>query len=140
MRHLDIGSGAGFPALVLRLMRPEMSLEMVESRTKRAVFLETVIRELKLGGCAVSARRLGAFLETCGGPGEWGCVSWKGLRIGGRELRALLEASEPGTLFWVFHGERIPVGDPELTGRTLRLRQTEVFPAKPAWRLSIYEK
>jgi 16S rRNA (guanine527-N7)-methyltransferase len=140
MRHLDVGSGAGFPALVLRLLRPEMSLEMVESRSKRAAFLETVVHELELGACAVSAHRLGAFLQALGRRGEWRCVSWKGLRLGERELRALLEASGPGTLFWVFHGDRLPVTDPGLLRRALRLRQTEVFPARPAWRLSIYEK
>jgi hypothetical protein len=140
VRHLDIGTGAGFPALVLRLLRPLMSLEMVESRSRRAAFLETVSQELKLDGCAVSAQRLGAFLQTLGRPGAWDCVSWKGCRLGGRELRALLEASGPGTLFWIFHGDRIPVGDPELLGRALRLKQTMIFPAKPAWRLSIYER
>ena len=30
--HLDIGSGAGFPAIILRVFHSEMELELVESR------------------------------------------------------------------------------------------------------------
>jgi 16S rRNA (guanine527-N7)-methyltransferase len=34
----DLGSGAGFPGLVLKLARPDLILTMVESRGKKAAF------------------------------------------------------------------------------------------------------
>ena len=46
--HLDIGSGAGFPGVLLRILTPRMQLDMVESRSKRAAFLDSVIQEIGL--------------------------------------------------------------------------------------------
>jgi 16S rRNA (guanine527-N7)-methyltransferase len=42
-RWVDVGSGAGFPGLVLAAMYPGCAVDLVESRKKRAVFLESVI-------------------------------------------------------------------------------------------------
>jgi 16S rRNA (guanine527-N7)-methyltransferase len=39
----DLGSGAGFPGLVLKLARPEIALTLVESRGKKAAFLEYLV-------------------------------------------------------------------------------------------------
>ncbi len=46
---LDIGSGAGFPGLVLALVRPEMEVTLLEPRGKRVSFQEHLIRRLGLG-------------------------------------------------------------------------------------------
>ena len=46
-RILDIGSGAGFPGLVLSIMGG-VTVDLVESDQRKAVFLSTVIRELGL--------------------------------------------------------------------------------------------
>jgi 16S rRNA (guanine527-N7)-methyltransferase len=46
-RLMDIGSGAGFPGIPLKIIFPEMPLVLVESQRKRCSFMETVIRELK---------------------------------------------------------------------------------------------
>lgn len=39
---LDIGSGAGFPGLVIAILRPDVRLTLVESRAKKCAFLEAV--------------------------------------------------------------------------------------------------
>lgn len=45
---IDLGSGAGFPGLVLALLRPDtLSVTLVESDFKKCVFLENVSRETK---------------------------------------------------------------------------------------------
>ena len=44
---LDVGSGAGFPGLVLSIMQ-DATVHLVESDHKKTVFLQTVIRELGL--------------------------------------------------------------------------------------------
>jgi 16S rRNA (guanine527-N7)-methyltransferase len=43
---LDIGSGAGFPALPLKLWAPHIHLTLIESNHKKAVFLREVARAL----------------------------------------------------------------------------------------------
>lgn len=44
----DVGSGAGFPGLVLKILFPNLKVTLVDSLQKRITFLETVIKELKL--------------------------------------------------------------------------------------------
>lgn len=44
---MDVGSGAGFPGLVLAIMGG-VTVDLVESDQRKAVFLSTVIRELEL--------------------------------------------------------------------------------------------
>ena len=45
---LDIGSGAGFPGLVLKIVFPNLKIDLLDSTTKRCLFLEKVINELNL--------------------------------------------------------------------------------------------
>ncbi len=44
---VDLGSGAGFAGLVLAMMRPDISLTLVESDAKKCAFLQTVSRETR---------------------------------------------------------------------------------------------
>ncbi len=47
--HLtDIGSGAGFPALVLSILCPDITVTCVESDTRKCAFLSAVARDLHL--------------------------------------------------------------------------------------------
>lgn len=45
---LDLGSGGGFPGLVVAILRPDLAVTLVESDRRKAAFLRTVIRELGL--------------------------------------------------------------------------------------------
>lgn len=44
----DVGSGAGFPGLVLKILFPNLHVTLVDSLNKRILFLEEVIRKLDL--------------------------------------------------------------------------------------------
>ena len=55
---LDLGTGAGFPGLVIAALRPEWKIVLVESRARRVEWLEHIVRELDLGNCRVEGRRL----------------------------------------------------------------------------------
>ncbi|MDZ7291017.1 MAG: 16S rRNA (guanine(527)-N(7))-methyltransferase RsmG [candidate division KSB1 bacterium] len=50
---IDLGSGAGFPGIPLKIMRPDLVVTLLESKQKKALFLNTVVRELKLSDCRV---------------------------------------------------------------------------------------
>src|SRR5215470_7645134 len=56
-RLADVGSGAGFPGLPLKIIRPELELFLIESNVKKATFLAEVVRELGLTDARVLVSR-----------------------------------------------------------------------------------
>lgn len=56
-RIADIGSGAGFPGLVWKIVLPESEMALVEPTGKRCTFLNAVIDELKLEKISVVNQR-----------------------------------------------------------------------------------
>jgi 16S rRNA (guanine527-N7)-methyltransferase len=56
-RLADVGSGGGFPGLPLKIIRPDLSVYLVESNVKKATFLAEVTRELGLTDARVIVNR-----------------------------------------------------------------------------------
>ena len=83
----DLGSGAGFPGLVLAMMRSDLEVHLVESDQKKCSFLKTVLRETKtpaqIHNCRIedvsretipdiiTARALASLSELFDYCGEW---------------------------------------------------------------------
>lgn len=61
-RIIDVGSGAGFPGLPLKIINPTMELTLVESVGKKADFCRHIVKTLKLEGVQVAQERV----ETLG--------------------------------------------------------------------------
>jgi 16S rRNA (guanine527-N7)-methyltransferase len=60
----DIGSGAGFPGLPIKLWAPHISLTLIESNHKKAAFLREVARALTLTGINIQNARAEAVTAT----------------------------------------------------------------------------
>jgi 16S rRNA (guanine527-N7)-methyltransferase len=56
-RLADIGSGGGFPGLPLAILRPELTVFLVESNVKKATFLAEVVRNTGLTSTRVIVSR-----------------------------------------------------------------------------------
>src|SRR5580693_9684977 len=66
LRIADVGSGAGFPGFPVAVLRPECTVDLVESHQRKAVFLREARAELG------NIRVIGARAETLGqGSYDW---------------------------------------------------------------------
>lgn len=59
-RWLDVGTGAGFPGLVVAVLRPDLTVDLVEPRLRRVEFLTTAITTLNVTNAAVHKARVEA--------------------------------------------------------------------------------
>jgi len=57
-RLADVGSGAGFPAVPIRMVSDDLSVILIESNQKKATFLAEVVRELQLQNVEVRRSRM----------------------------------------------------------------------------------
>lgn len=64
---IDIGSGAGFPGIPIKIMCPEIELTLLDSSNKKISFLNEVIKTLDLGKCAAIHSRA----EDCAKDGKF---------------------------------------------------------------------
>lgn len=53
---IDVGTGAGFPGVVLKIMREDIDLTLLDGLNKRLVFLTDVLEKLNLSAKTVHAR------------------------------------------------------------------------------------
>ncbi len=53
---IDVGTGAGFPGMVLLIARPDIKLTLLDSLNKRLVFLNAVLEETGLSAEVIHAR------------------------------------------------------------------------------------
>ena len=63
-RIIDIGSGAGFPGIPLKIIYPNLNAMLVESQRKRCSFLNAVIQELSFGKTIVVNARAEQILPA----------------------------------------------------------------------------
>jgi 16S rRNA (guanine527-N7)-methyltransferase len=54
---IDVGTGAGFPGLPLKILYPSLQLTLVDSIAKKTAFLEAVVANLELENTVILAER-----------------------------------------------------------------------------------
>ncbi len=64
LRLLDMGSGAGFPAIPMKIAHPEIIITLVESVKKKASFLRHIVRTLTLTGVEILDKRTEELPDT----------------------------------------------------------------------------
>ena len=65
-RLLDVGSGGGTPGIPLAIVRPELSVTLLDSNTKKTAFLQQAAIELGLKNISVHAGRVEQYHPPVG--------------------------------------------------------------------------
>lgn len=103
-RMLDVGTGGGSPAIPLALAVPCASLLMVESKTRKSVFLREVVRALGLKAAEVVTARFEELLTRPDLHETLDLVTVRAVRIESRMLLTLQAFAKPGGLVFLFRG------------------------------------
>jgi 16S rRNA (guanine527-N7)-methyltransferase len=88
---LDIGSGAGFPGLALKIVRPEWNVTLLEATGKKVTFLRHVIETLQLEGIVAVQGRAEELAHQEAYRAKFDLVTARAVA----SLSALLEYSAP---------------------------------------------
>ena len=119
-RWADLGSGAGFPGIALAETWPQAEVWLVESRQKRATFLENVVAAAKLGNARVLRQRAEDLAPGLDGiisraflpPEEYLALARRLLVPGGRAVVLIGDRDFEAPSSWlVVETRRYPVGD-----------------------------
>ena len=103
-KMLDIGSGGGSPALPFALAASHLSLLMVESKTRKSVFLREAIRALGLTTAEVATARFEELLSRPELHEAHQLVTIRAVRIETRVLISLQAFIRPGGQLFLFRG------------------------------------
>jgi len=99
-RLLDLGSGGGFPAIPLLLVRPDLEGTLVESSGKKATYLSGLLDRLALTARVVNARFPDSFLMA--GTARYDVLTTRAVGAAGKLVRAARPLLSPGAraLLW----------------------------------------
>ncbi|MEO3892076.1 16S rRNA (guanine(527)-N(7))-methyltransferase RsmG [Nonomuraea sp. B5E05] len=102
VRLVDIGSGAGLPGLVLAIVRPDITVTLLEPLLRRTVFLQECVDTLKLGNVEVLRGRA----EELAGKREYDIASARAVAPLERLLRWAMPLLCEGGELIAMKGER----------------------------------
>lgn len=126
----DVGAGAGFIGLSLKIAWPELRMTLVESVRKKAAFIEWAAEKLGLEGVTVAAERADALARA---GRDFDAVLERALAPLPQALKICLPLARPGGRFFAFQSE--PMQGPEVAGLEDSVRYLLPGEAKPRYLL-----
>ena len=102
----DIGTGAGFPGVPLKIVMPDLSVTLVDSLSKRLTFLNALVSELGLSGIELVHARAEDFCRKPGCRDSFEYVTARAVAPMNVLLEYCLPAVKPGGKFIAMKGSR----------------------------------
>jgi 16S rRNA (guanine527-N7)-methyltransferase len=102
-RVLDVGSGAGFPGIPLKIIKPQLKVQLLEANSKKVSFLKQVIRLLNLKEIEVINGRIEKE-ESNLPPGHYHLITARALSRFGQTVAWCTPFLAPGGLLVGFLG------------------------------------
>lgn len=84
---IDIGTGAGFPGIPLKLVRQELELTLVDSNRRKCAFMKSTIREMGLENVSVVNARAEDIVKEEDNRGKFSTLISRGVRDTGQMLK-----------------------------------------------------
>lgn len=137
-RMIDIGSGGGSPAIPFALAVPGVRLLMVESKTRKSVFLREATRALGMAGADVASARYEELLARPDLHETHDLLTIRAVRVETRVLMGLQAFVRPGGQLFLFRSST--GGAPETVTPPLAWRATYPLLESLQSRLVILEK
>jgi 16S rRNA (guanine527-N7)-methyltransferase len=103
---IDLGSGAGSPALPIKILRPAIRLTMVETKGRKAAFLREAVRTLRLPNVDIEQIRFQALPASMSS--EFDVVTVRALKLDDDLLAAVLELLKPDGQLITFGVDSVP--------------------------------
>ncbi|MEE9233994.1 MAG: 16S rRNA (guanine(527)-N(7))-methyltransferase RsmG [Candidatus Acidoferrales bacterium] len=92
---VDIGSGAGFPGLALKLVAPGLRVTLIESRRRKCAFLKEVVRECAFSEVDVVGGRFESWLQGPGGRRKADLITTRAVIVDPRLLEQIQQLLSP---------------------------------------------
>lgn len=99
-----MGTGAGFPGMVLKLVRPDLDVTLLDSARKRCIFLENVAHLTEVGPVPVLQMRAETHLDRDGAAGSYDVVTARAVSSLDHSLLSFGPLVAPGGWFITFKG------------------------------------
>ena len=104
-RLIDIGSGSGSPAIPLQIVKPELTVRMVEGKVRKGAFLREASRQLKLKRSVVEDSRYEELLTRPELHESHHVLTVRAVRVEAAGLRNLQAFVAPGGMLALFRAE-----------------------------------
>lgn len=102
---VDIGSGAGFPGLVLAAVRPDLDVILIESRERKGAFLRSAIRRMGLRRARVENARISAQGDVIARLGAVDVVTSRAVALE-KEIFTALTSHSPHARFLLWEAQK----------------------------------
>jgi len=106
---LDIGSGAGFPGIPIKMIHPEISFTLLDSSNKKVAFLKHIGRQLNLSNIECIAERAENIAEMEKYKGGYDVVLSKGVANIDKLLKVSLPLLKSKGLFITQKGDDLEI-------------------------------
>jgi len=119
---IDVGTGGGSPAIPMKIANPQISMRMVESKTRKAAFLREVVRQLGLERAQVEGTRFEELLARPELHEAADVVTMRAVKAEKKTMMGLQAFLRPGGLLFLF--------------RANSTSDSELFTPPLAWRVN----
>lgn len=103
-RLIDVGSGGGFPGIVIAIVRPDIQVTLLDARRKKTEFLRAVVQEIGLPVTVLRGRAEDLVGSEHGG--SYDLVTARAVAPLDRLLPWTLPFLRPGGMLYAVKGER----------------------------------